>query len=125
MASIVGSVGAFAPPFCFLAVQQRVNIAGLRMLSLEGLAYQIGPECPLPSWLGSRTNIKLSLNDECGLVCLGCANSMFPAFSLESGILVPLGRGCLCDQPCIRSSGIELLLGFPWQKHCTHIAAIL
>lgn len=33
-----------------------------------------------------------------------------------------LGRGCLCGQPPVKILGSESLLGFPPQKHCTHVA---
>lgn len=103
-------------------MQKRVNIASLRLLSLEG------PTCKADPWLTSR-NLKFnySLTDKTGLLYLDCINNViYGEHQLsfwESGILQLLVSGHLCDQSPIKTMDAESLIGFPGHKYCTYITA--
>lgn len=89
-------------------------------------------EASLQDWLlagiwelGFRVGSHHSLTDGAsGRLCLPCAYSIIyhehPLLSGRLEFWSVLNRGCVCEQPPIKTSGTESLMSFPRRQHFTN-----
>ena len=103
---------------------ERVNVAGLRLLSLERPACKVGP------WLASGnldlgrvlTSPRTDKNDSWFLGCLCKQRGLCCTPALLWGVwdfgTCQAEGACVCDQLAIQTLGLESLMKFPGRQHC-------